>query len=100
MAAIWIKSVSFRALDLDWRILGEYYPGDRGRTSGPPENCYPPEPPAFTDLTIFLEKDGLAIDVTELAHTVTLDDGPGLGRLLAYYLASEALVAIAEEGEA
>lgn len=22
-----------------------YYPGDPGRTSGPPEMCYPPEPP-------------------------------------------------------
>lgn len=22
-----------------------YFPGDPGRTSGPPENCYPPEPP-------------------------------------------------------
>lgn len=100
MPATRIKSVSVYALDLHWCLDGKYYPGDRGQTSGPPENCYPPEPPEFTDLTIFLEKDGLAIDVTELAHTVTLDDGPGEGRLLAYYLASEALAVIAEEGEA
>ena len=23
------------------------HPGDPGRISGPPENCYPPEPPEF-----------------------------------------------------
>lgn len=27
-----------------WRITGDFYPGDPGRLSGPPERCYPPEP--------------------------------------------------------
>jgi hypothetical protein len=30
---------------LEWTAKGEYFPGDPGRCSGPPENCYPPEPP-------------------------------------------------------
>jgi len=34
---------------IDWfgnelKGTAEYWPGDPGRTSGPPEKCYPPEP--------------------------------------------------------
>ena len=36
-------------------IHGTYYPGDHGKTSGPPERCYPPEPESFEPDKIVLQ---------------------------------------------
>lgn len=33
--------------DEEYRVLGYFTPGDPGRTSGPPENCYPPTDDEF-----------------------------------------------------
>lgn len=38
----------------------EYHEGDPGRISGPPENCYPPEPPEIEIITVTLP-DGTVV---------------------------------------
>lgn len=47
-------------LDDDVRLVVsyKYTPGDPGRTSGPPERCYPPEPPEVEFLTVQLVHPG------------------------------------------
>lgn len=37
------------------QVTFTYFPGDPGRTSGPPERCYPPEPAEFEVVEAHLE---------------------------------------------
>jgi hypothetical protein len=45
--------------DDEYEVEGTYTPGDPGQTSGPPENCWPPEDSEF-------EIDSIKIDGAEL----------------------------------
>ena len=40
--------------DAEVLVEYEYEPGDPGRLSGPPEDCYPPEPAQVTVLQVFI----------------------------------------------
>jgi len=40
----------------------EYHEGDPGRISGPPENCYPPEPPEV-EVVSATRPDGTAVEL-------------------------------------
>jgi len=50
--------LNFRGVDIEVDITS-YYEGDPGRISGPPEDCYPPEP-AEVEFEITCELAGLA----------------------------------------
>ena len=39
--------IEINFLGVDLEVTGDYFPGQVGRTSGPPENCYPEEPSSF-----------------------------------------------------
>jgi hypothetical protein len=43
--------------ELDLEIACNYFPGDPGRTYGPPEKCYPPEPAEVEILYCYLAGD-------------------------------------------
>lgn len=48
--------------DADVWIEYEYSPGDTGRTSGPPERCYPPEPEELYVHSVLVNDEWLAAD--------------------------------------
>lgn len=52
-----------------FRLIGEYDEGDPGRISGPPERCYPPEPPSFCiDRVLLQMADGKTyVDLSEFS---------------------------------
>lgn len=39
-------------IEQEYKITGTVYPGTKGRISGPPEDCYPPEDPQVDDIKI------------------------------------------------
>ena len=41
------ETVEITFLGSDITVVGDYSPGQRGRTDGPPEDCYPDEPSNF-----------------------------------------------------
>ena len=41
------ETVDITFLGTDLTVIGAYFPGQRGRTSGPPEDCFPEEPSDF-----------------------------------------------------
>lgn len=55
--------------EVDCRVEFTYYPGDPGRLSGPPEDCYPPEPPEFEICRVLVDGN----DVIELLDEAALD---------------------------
>lgn len=59
---------------------GTYTPGDPGRISGPPEYCYPPEPPEveWETLEVTLhDEDGNVLGVIDPTVTTTFDEHLG-----------------------
>ena len=39
-------------LGIEWRVEGLYTPGSPGQLYGPPEKCYPPDPPDWENVTM------------------------------------------------
>lgn len=74
--------VTFTFIGMDMRAKGAYTPGDPGRLSGPPENCYPPDP--------------AEVDVTELTCDGT-DMSPLLGSEVATEIECRIIDTIEEE---
>lgn len=56
--------------DIDLEYEGEFTPGDPGKVSGPPENCYPPEPSEIEITKLELH----GVDVLCLLETDYRDD--------------------------
>jgi len=56
-----VRQVNFvqeiNVLGLDLKATGIYIPGDPGKYSGPPENCYPSEPPEVTVHTLVYQDE-------------------------------------------
>ena len=50
--------------DAEYRVSGTYTPPDPGQTSGPPENCWPPEDDSF-EIAEIIPVDS-SVDVTPL----------------------------------
>lgn len=88
-------SIVVEAFDTLFRVFGYYTPEDRGRTSGPPEHCWPPEPSSFESENVLI---GLE-DVTLLADSVGVKVGEGRWVTLTSYLAGKARDAC-DRGEA
>ena len=57
-------TITFDAFELE--IEFDYNPGDPGRTSGPPENCYPPEGEEFEITAAIMIEGRWRLDVTSL----------------------------------
>jgi len=52
--------------DEDAVVSFDYYPGDPGRTYGPPENCYPPEPDEIEILSVKINDEEVELTEDEL----------------------------------
>ena len=64
---------SFQDRDVEYRVVGNYSPGDPGKTYGPPENCYPPES-AEVEITDVFELEGKTstrIDIGDFLESLT-----------------------------
>ena len=60
----------------DWTqfvVTGEFHPGDPGNVCGPPERCWPPEPPEVNDIEIFFKTENGLIEVTSFIKDDTLE---------------------------
>ena len=49
--------------EVEITVEAKYIPGDPGRLSGPPEDCYPPEPPEV-EIVSAVDPDGNQVELT------------------------------------
>jgi len=71
ISVVWGRSLPER--DVEYRVVGNYSPGDPGKLYGPPENCYPPEE-AEVDFTDVFEVEGKVetrLDMGEFTDSLT-----------------------------
>lgn len=57
------------------RARGEYEPGSPGRTTGPPESCYPPEPAEIIAFDSMLSTmNGVEVELLDLPQMLLTDE--------------------------
>jgi hypothetical protein len=62
--------------EMEARVAYTYLPGDPGRLSGPPEDCYPPEPAEVDIRSVFIRTmpEGVWTEATTLLAQMLADD--------------------------
>lgn len=68
-------TIEFTFQDVAFRATGYYLPGRPAQVSGPPEHCYPEEPPEFDFATLKAETSpGKWVDAMWALETTLYDD--------------------------
>jgi hypothetical protein len=65
---------TINVLGLDVDFSAYYTPGDPGRVSGPPEKCYPPEPPEVEVDELTTEDEQRTYDMMVLLQSDVADE--------------------------
>jgi len=72
--------------EVEYQVVAEYHPGERGKTSGPPENCYPSEAAEVDIVDVYEITSGpkpRVVDVEDFLDSLTSEQFKELeGRLL------------------
>jgi hypothetical protein len=86
-------------VEVEYQVLADYHPGVRGRTYGPPEECYPPEGPELDITGVYEVTPGAkprVVDLEDFLDSLTSEQFQDLeGRLFSE--AEDACVSAADE---